>query len=224
MSVTERMTQMVKRLLASADDPRQSDQLVPRALPDYLARLQNARGGVAAARQRLATATRDVERRLDVLEAAARDAVAAGHDGEARLALQRRYGLAEERRRLAEQEDALALEDERLRTAEQRLQAAIEALQRRWEIASARSTAAEAQILINDALSGAGDELAGLGRRLYEAEETAETMRARASATEEVTALGPSDATDREIAGLERERRVAEQLEQLKADVQHSQS
>jgi phage shock protein A len=214
--VVQSLTRTLSRLLASAEDPRESDRLVPRALPDYLGTLQNARSRVAAAQQRLAAVTPDLDRRIEALEVAAREAVAAARDGEARLALQRRYSLAGERRRLGEQDGALALEDERLRRAERRLQAAIETIQRRWEIASARYTAAEAQVLINEALAGAGDELAGLGRRLYEAEETAETMRARASATDEVAAIGHPDATEREIAGLERARVVAEQLEKLK--------
>jgi len=116
--------------------------------------------------------------------------------------------------------EALEAEQQRLRSVGERFEARIEAIQRRWELASVRYTAAEAQVLINEALSGVGDELTGLGQSLNDAEETAESMRARASAVEDLaTSRRPSarDTTDEEIARLERAAAVEEQIQALKS-------
>jgi len=223
----EVIAQLLKRLVAPAEDPRQADRLISLAQPDFLGKLRSARLEVAAARQRLATAGSRVDGRLDELEATAREALTAGREDDARLALEQRYALTDERRQLTDQMAALEAEDQRLRRVGERFEARIEAIQRRWELASVRYTAAEAQVLINEALAGAGGELPGLRRGLSDAEETANSMHARASAIDDLTSslrYAPRDATDDEIARIERAAAVAEQIETLKSSIRRQEA
>ena len=78
------------------------------------------------------------------------------------------------------------------------------------------------------AASGVGEQMADLGLALQRAEEKTETMRARASAVEELeaagtfddlTQLGGGDDIDRQLAELGSGAQVEDELSKLKAEL-----
>ncbi len=82
---------------------------------------------------------------------------------------------------------------------------------------------------IGEAASGVGEQMADLGLAIQRAEEKTETMRARASAVEELEAagtfedlsqLGPGqDEIDRELAQLSTGSQVDDELARMKAEL-----
>src|SRR5262249_58796154 len=87
--------------------------------------------------------------------------------------------------------DEVAEDERRLTRAEQHLVARTEEFRARRSILSATYTAAEAQVRVDEALGGISGELAELYLAVGRAEEKTERMRARASAVDQLAALGP---------------------------------
>lgn len=180
----------VGAVLAPAEDPRQSFAFAYQRQRELLAKVQSSLADVRASGERVDARAKELEEMLPALQEQARSAVIGGREDLARLALRRRQacvaqleGLREQRREIEREEGGLAL-------IEQRLATQIEAFYARQEVIAARYSAAEAQVRINEALTGVSQELSDLGDALERAEASAETMRARASAIDELMETG----------------------------------
>src|SRR5215208_1228531 len=130
---------------------------------------------------------------------------------------------------LDQQIKELEQQQEQLIANEQRLRQKIEQFRTKKEVIKAQYSAAEAQVRISEAANGVGEEMADLGLAMQRAEDKTETMRARASAVEElekagafddITALGSGeDDIDRQLSELTSGAQVDDELSKMKAEL-----
>ena len=119
--------------------------------------LQNVKRGIVemvTTKRRLQLQAEKVRASVPNVENQARQALAAGREDLARLALQRKQTAMIELEGLEQQIDQLELEQEKMTQAEQRLVAKVDAFRSRKELIKAQYNAAQAQVRIGSALSG----------------------------------------------------------------------
>jgi phage shock protein A len=194
VGIVDRIRQKIKTgasaALAPAQDPRithLTSHQKQRALRNQVTR---AIENVTAAKERLQVAADAVRERLPVLEDQARTELKAGRETMARLALQRRHVAELELQTLDRQLAEVENEEVTLAMTEQRLSAQIEAFAARQEVIKARFSAAEAQVRINEAVTGVSQDFAELSATLQRAEETTESLQARATAIDRLVRDG----------------------------------
>lgn len=216
----------ISQLLEGAEDPA--------ATLDYsyqrqLQLLQDVKRGlveVVTSRRRLELQAEKLREKITKLEDQARQALAAGREDLARLALQRKQTAAMQMADLEQQIQQLAAEQQRLQDAEARLEAKIEAFRTRKETIKAQYSAAEAQVKINEAVTGLGEEMADITMAIERIESKTEEMKARASAIDELVSIGAledftgEDAISRELRQLSAGQSVDEELEALRRQLE----
>ncbi|RME10824.1 MAG: PspA/IM30 family protein [Ardenticatenia bacterium] len=216
----------ISQLLEGAEDPA--------ATLDYsyqrqLQLLQDVKRGlveVVTSRRRLELQAEKLREKITKLEDQARQALAAGREDLARLALQRKQTAAMQLADLEQQIQQLAAEQQRLQDAEARLEAKIEAFRTRKETIKAQYSAAEAQVKINEAVTGLGEEMADITMAIERIESKTEEMKARASAIDELVSIGAledftgEDAISRELRQLSAGQSVDEELEALRRQLE----
>lgn len=213
-----------RTFLAPAPDPRQPLVDAVGRQRALLRRVRQARGDLAAARRQLQSRILPMLGVLRTLEDRARQALTAEREDVARLALERRWSLAQELRALEEQAQELGREEEQLGLVEERLATRTEAFDARQQALAARTSAADAQARIAEELALLSTEVGDVSPALDEAERKAERSQARAAAIErlveagslETLGLGGGDLLQREIAALDRTRTIEEQLAMLR--------
>ena len=237
MGVMSRMSTVVKskmnRLLDRAEDPRET---LDYAYDKQREMLQNVKRGIVEMvtnKRRLQLQAEKVRASIVNVENQARQAMAAGREDLARLALQRKQTALLELEGLDQQIAQLEMEQEKLIAAEQRLVAKVEAFRSRKEIIKAQYNAAQAQVRIGSALSGVSEEMGDVQLAVERAEHKTEDMRARASAIDELadsgvldadySSIGGGDPLSRELAQLTAEQNVEDELAALKTSLPPSQ-
>lgn len=229
MGVMSRMSTVVKskmnRLLDRAEDPRET---LDYAYDQQRQMLQNVKRGIVEMvtnKRRLQLQAEKVRASIVNVENQARQAMAAGREDLARLALQRKQAALIELEGLDQQITQLESEQEKLINAEQRLVAKVESFRSRKEIIKAQYNAAQAQVRIGSALSGISEEMGDVQLAVERAEHKTEDMRAKASAIDELAdsgvlddqlSAGSGDALSRELAQLTAEQNVEDELAALR--------
>src|SRR3990172_7140479 len=218
------------KMLDNAEDPRET---LDYSYEKQLQLLQSVKRGiveVVTAKRRLDLQAEKLQQNISKREGQARDAVAAGREDLARLALQRKQAAQEQLYGLGAQIDQLAKEQDKLTQAEQRLTAKVESFRTRKEVIKAQYSASEAQVRIGEAVTGLSEEFADVGMAIERAEQKTETLQAKAAAIDELVALGTlddythgKDDLDRELAKLSAGSSVEQELQALKAQVQPKQ-
>lgn len=214
----------VSRALDSAENPHETLEY---SYEKQLELLRNVKRGiveVVTSKRRIELQAQEVRNSVGRLEEQAAQAVRAGRDDLARMALQRKQLALQQLQGLEEQLRGLEMEQEKLTLAEQRLSAKVEAFKTRKEVIKAQYTAAEAQVRIGDAINGLSEEMADVGLAVERAEEKTQRLRARASAIDELTSsgvltdltIGPSDSIGRELARISADQSVEAELARLK--------
>ena len=230
MGVLSRMNTIVKskmtRLLDRAEDPRET---LDYAYDKQMEMLRNVKRGVVemvTTKRRLELQAAKVKDSIARLEDQARQAMAAGREDLARLALQRKQASLIELEGLDQQVANLELEQEKLTHAEQRLQAKVEAFRSKKEIIKAQYSAAQAQVRIGSALSGISEEMGDISLAIERAENKTEHLRAKAGAIDELAAAGVledfsgrEDPIGRELAQLTAAQNVEGELASLRASL-----
>lgn len=188
--------------------------------------LQDVRRGiveVTTSRRRLEMQAAKLQDNVNKLDEQARTALAGGREDLARLALQRKQAAQIQLNDLQSQVQALQAEQQKLTEAETRLAMKVESFRTRKETIKAQYSAAEAQVRIGEAATGLTEEMADIGLSIQRAEERVETMRARASAIDELVQAGTledftggGDVLDRELAKLSTNQSVESELTALK--------
>ncbi|MDP8943615.1 MAG: PspA/IM30 family protein [Actinomycetota bacterium] len=219
----------VSKLLDRAEDPSETLEY---GYQKQIELLQNVKKGIAdvvTSKKRIQMQSQKLEQQLVKLDTQARQAVAQGREDLARVALERKTAVQTELQSLDQQVTELERQQEQLTANEQKLRQKIEAFRTKKEVIKAQYSAAEAQVRIGEAASGVGEQMADLGLAIQRAEEKTETMRARASAVEELEAagtfedlsqLGPGqDEIDRELAQLSTGSQVDDELARMKAEL-----
>ena len=197
MGMMSRMATIVKskmnRVMDNAEDPRET---LDYSYEKQLELLRNVKRGVVemvTAKRRLEMQASKVQANLTKLDSQARQALEAGREDLARLALERKQAAVMELQGLDQQVADMEIEQEKLTNAEKRLQAKVQAFRTKKEVIKAQYNAAQAQVRIGSALSGVSEEMGDVSLAIERAENKTENMRARAGAIDELAEAGVLD-------------------------------
>ncbi len=231
MGLIDRMSTVIKakinRILNKFEDPRET---LDYSYEKQLELLQNVKRGVAevtTSKKRLELQKIKLEQNIKKLDEQAREAIKAGREDLARIALERKSASQAETESLTKQISDTAKEQEKLALTEKRLSAKIEAFRSTKETIKARYSAAEAQVKVTEAVSGISEEMSDVGLAVQRAQDKTETMKARAEALEELVESGTledvtgatKDDIERELAKIKSKSEVEQQLEALKKEM-----
>src|ERR671925_152806 len=219
----------ISRLLDRAEDPGETlDYSYQRQLES----LQNVKKGIAdvvTAKKRLQMQSQKLEQSVVKLDTQARQALAAGNEELARMALERKNVAQTELQSLDQQVTELEAQQQKLTDSEAKLRTKIEAFRTKKEVIKAQYSAAEAQVRISEAATGVGEQMADVGLAIQRAEEKTENMKARAGAVEELEKAGTfedltqlgggQDDIDRQLAQLSAGQQVDDELAKMKAEI-----
>jgi phage shock protein A len=219
----------ISKLLDRAEDPAET---LDYSYTKQLELLQNVKKGIAevvTAKKRLQMQQDKLQQSVVKLDTQARQALAAGKEDLARMALERKTLAQTELQGLDGQIAELESQQERLTASEQKLRTKVEAFRTKKEVVKAQYSAAEAQVQISEAATGVGEEMADVGLAMQRAMDKTEGMRARAAAVEEleaagtfddITQLGPGeDDIDKQLKELTSSSQVDSELEKMKAEL-----
>jgi phage shock protein A len=214
------------RLLNRAENPTET---LDYSYEQMLQQLQNVKRGVAdvvTSKKRLELQTQQIEQNVVKLETQARQAVAANREDLARQALERKAAAQQQLQGLDQQVQQLNDTQEKLIASQQQLETRLESFRSEKEVIKAQYSAAEAQVRIGEAATGIGRGMADTGMAIQRAKDKTEELQARASAIDELTAVGAlEDLTDnrtqldRELAQISQTSQVDQELAKLKAEV-----
>src|ERR687898_2441063 len=219
----------ISRLLDRAEDPGET---LDYGYQKQVELLQNVKKGIAdvvTSKKRLQMQSTKLEQQVVKLDTQARQAISQGREDLARMALERKTLAQTELQSLDTQIKELEHQQEALTENEKKLRGKIEQFRTKKEVIKAQYSAAEAQVRISEAANGVGEQMADLGLAIQRAEDKTETMRARASAVEELekagtfedlTQLGPGqDDIDRQLTELTSGAQVDDELAKMKAEL-----
>ena len=214
MGMLSRMSTIVKskmsRILDNAENPNET---LDYSYEKQLEMLRDVKRGVVqmvTAKRRIQQQASVVQTNISKLDSQARQAMEAGREDLARLALQRKQASVIELQGLDEQISEMEMEQEKLTVAEQRLTAKVAAFRTKKETIKAQYNAAQAQVRIGEALSGVSEEMGDLTLAMERAENKTQHMRARAGAIDELSTIGMLD----DFSGT-RQDDISRELEQL---------
>ena len=219
----------ISKLLDRAEDPGET---LDYSYTKQLESLQNVKKGIAdvvTAKKRLQMQSQKLEQSVVKLDTQARQALAAGNEDLARVALERKNVAQTELQSLDQQVAELEQQQSKLTESEQKLRTKIETFRTKKEVIKAQYSAAEAQVRISEAATGVGEQMADVGLAMQRAVDKTEQMRARADAVSEleaagtfddITALGPGqDDIDRQLSALSSTTQVDDELTKMKAEL-----
>jgi len=215
----------VNRILDNAEDPRET---LDYSYEQQMKMLRDVKRGVVemvTTKRRLEGQAAKAQQNLAKLESQARQALEAGREDLARLALERKQTTIAELEGLDEQISGLEIEQQKLTHAEQRLQAKVQAFRTQKEVIKAQYSAAQAQVRIGSALSGLSEEMGDITLAVERAETKTETLKAKAGAIDELVATGVlddptgGDPLDRELKAISASSTVDDELAALMAEL-----
>ena len=219
----------ISRMLDRAEDPGET---LDYGYQKQVELLQNVKKGIAdvvTSKKRLQMQSTKLEESVVKLDTQARQALSQGREDLARLALERKTLAQTELQSLDTQVKELENQQQQLTDNEQKLRAKIEQFRTKKEVIKAQYSAAEAQVRISEAANGVGEQMADLGLAIQRAEDKTETMRARASAVEELEKAGTfedlsqlgsgEDDIDKQLRELTSGAQVDDELAKMKAEL-----
>jgi len=216
----------ISKLLDRAEDPTETLDYSYEKQLELLQQVRRGVADVATSKKRVELQAEKLEASVAKLDSQARQAVQAGREDLARIALERKKGAQAQLQSLDTQRTQLEGEQQKLINAEQRLTAKVEAFRTQKETIKAQYNAAEAQVKISEAFSGISEEMADVGLALQRAEDKTDQMRARAGALDELLESGAledmtqtGDVIDRELAQVTTESEVDAELAALKKEL-----
>ena len=219
----------ISKMLDRAEDPGET---LDYGYQKQVELLQNVKKGIAdvvTSKKRLQMQSSKLEQNIVKLDTQARQALSQGREDLARLALERKTLAQTELQSLDSQVKELEAQQEALTANEQKLRQKIEQFRTKKEVIKAQYSAAEAQVRISEAANGVGEQMADLGLAIQRAEDKTETMRARASAVEELEKAGTfedlsqlgggQDDIERQLSELTSGAQVDDELAKMKAEL-----
>ncbi len=230
MGLFTRMELMVKskanKLLDRHEDPREILDYSYQKQLELLQQVKRSVAMVVTAKKRLELQKAKLEQNTQKLDRQAKDAVNAGRDDLARLALERKKSNTIEIESLIMQISEQDLEQQKLVETERKLSAKITAFRTKKETIKAQYTAAEAQVKVKEAVTGISEEMADVGFAIQRAEDKTEGMRAKSAALDEMVELGAldeiggEDDIERELRKMQTTAGVDDDLARLKAEME----
>ena len=219
----------VSKLLDRAEDPQETLDYSYAKQQELLQNVKKGIADVVTSKKRLQMQSSKLEQQVVKLDTQARQAMSQGNEELARMALERKTLAQTELQGLDPQIKELEQQQESLVAKEKQLRQKIEAFKTKKEVIKAQYSAAEAQVQISEAATGVGEEMADVGMAMQRAVDKTETMRARASAVEELEAAGAfdditqlgsgEDDIDRELHQLTSQSAVDEEMAKMKAEL-----
>ena len=219
----------ISKMLDRAEDPSET---LDYSYEQQLQLLQNVKKGIAdvvTSKKRLQLQQGKLEQQVVKLDTQARQALSQNREDLARAALERKQLAQSELQGLDQQVTELEDQQQRLTENEQKLRAKIEAFRTKKEVIKAQYSAAEAQVQISEAATGVGEQMADVGLAMQRAVDKTESMRARASAVEELEAAGTfdditqlgsgEDDIDRQLKQLTSSSQVDDDLAKMRAEL-----
>ena len=231
--LTGRMSTIVKakvsKVLDRAEDPAET---LDYSYTKQLELLQDVKKGIAdvvTSKKRLQMQETQMQQQVVKLDTQARQALAAGREDLARLALERKQGIQTELQSLDSQIAELEDQQQKLVDSEAAMRAKLEAFRTKKEVIKAQYSAAEAQVRISEAATGVGEQMADVGLAMQRALDKTENMKARAAAVgeletsgtfDDLTQLGSGkDDIDRQLEAIGAGGQVDDELAKLKAEL-----
>lgn len=231
--LTGRMSTVVKakvsKLLDRAEDPAET---LDYSYQKQLELLQNVKRGIAdvvTSKKRIQLQEATLQQQIVKLDTQARQAVAAGQEDLAKVALERKQGIQAELQSLDQQVAELEDQQTKLTESERKLRTKIEAFRTKKEVIKAQYSAAEAQVRISEAATGVGEQMADVGLAMQRAIDKTENMKARAGAVQELEASGTfddltvlgsgKDDIDRQLEAISSSSAVDDELAKMKAEL-----
>jgi phage shock protein A len=232
MGVLSRFTTYIRSVFSSmldrAEDPGMT---LDYSYQKQLEQLQNLRRSIADVvtnEKRLELQEAQVNQQMEKLDGQARQALTAGREDLARLAIERKQGLESQLATFDQQIQQLKGQQQKFVEMEQRLSTRVESFRTQKEMVKAQYGAAQAQVKIQEAATGISEEMTDVNLAVQRAQDKVLQMQARASAMDELTQsgtlqeIGPGaqDSLDRQLAEISNKSAVDDQLAALKSQMQ----
>jgi phage shock protein A len=232
VGVLSRFTNYIKTVMSSfldrAEDPGQTLDYSYQKQLEQLQNLRRSLADVVTQEKRLELQQAQIETQMNKLDGQARQALAGGREDLARLALERKSGLAAQIETFDQQIAQLKTQQQKFIEVEQRLTARVESFRTQKEMVKAQYGAASAQVRIQEAATGISEEMSDVNMAVERAQDKVLQMQARASALDELVSSGSlseigtsgTDSLDRQLAAMSTQSEVDNQLAALKAQMQ----
>jgi phage shock protein A len=221
------------RANAALDKAENPGQVMDYSYSKQLEQLQQLRRSIADVvtnEKRLELLQQQLIGKVNTLTSQARQAVEAGRDDLAVLALQKKETLMPQLNGYEQQLAQLHDQEEKLIGMERSVSARVEAFRTQKEMVKAQYNAAQAQVKINETLTGISGEMGEMNQAMQRAQDKVLSMQARANAMETLIEQGTlgeqgqltsgGDSLDRELQQLSAQQNVEAQLQALKQQTQ----
>jgi phage shock protein A len=221
------------RVNAALDKAENPGQVMDYSYSKQLEQLQQLRRSIADVvtnEKRLELLQQQLIGKVNTLTNQARQAVEAGRDDLAVMALQKKETLLPQLNGYEQQLAQLHEQEEKLIGMERGVSARVEAFRTQKEMVKAQYNAAQAQVKINETLTGISDEMGEMNQAMQRAQDKVLTMQARANAMDTLIEQGTlgeqglltsgGDSLDRELQQLSAHQNVEAQLQALKQQAQ----
>lgn len=230
MSLSNRIINVIKqkvnKVLEKYEDPREALDYSATKQTELIQKLRREIVEVVASKKRLEIQKSRISENVNKLEEQAKEAVKAGRDDLARLALERKSANISQLKELDSQILEIQNEQDKLENAERRLSVKVEEFKSRKEIIKAKYSAAEAQVRVKENLTGISEEMSDIGVAMDRAEEKTESLKSKAMAIDEMIDSGTlidytsnKDQIEEELEKTETKSRVEDELAKLKSSL-----
>ncbi len=230
MSLSNRIINVIKqkvnKVLEKYEDPREALDYSATKQTELIQKLRREIVEVVASKKRLEIQKSRLSENIDKLGEQAKEAVKAGRDDLARLALERKNANISQIKELDSQILEIQNEQDKLENAEKRLSAKVEEFKSRKEIIKAKYSAAEAQVRVKENLTGISEEMSDIGVAMDRAEEKTESLKSKALAIDEMIDSGTlvdytsnKDQIEEELEKTETKSKVEDELAKLKSSL-----
>jgi len=213
-------------ILDTFEDPRETLDYSYKRQLELQTDVKRGVANVITARKRLEMQKGKLEANMKTLNDQAREAVAAGRDDLASIALERKTDMMMQVNSLAQQILDLQQQEDKLTDTAKKLDTKIEQFRTEKETVKAQYSAAEAKVKINEASTGIGEEMADVGYAVQRARDKTEEMQARSAAIDTMVeqgtledVLGNKDLVEKELEKIKSDAAVKKELESLKMEV-----
>jgi phage shock protein A len=220
------------RANATLDKVENPGQVMDYSYTKQLEQLQNLRHSIADVvtnEKRLEMQQRELVEKSNKLTGQAQQALRAGREDLARMALERKESFIAQLNAYEQQIAQLRTQEEKLVTMERNVSARVEAFRTQKEMVKAQYNAAQAQVKISEAITGISQEMNEMNLAMQRAQDKVLTMQARANAMEtlieqgtlnEQGQFGSGDTLDRELQHIAGQQNIEAQLQAMKLQLQ----
>lgn len=214
--------------LDKAEDPGQVMDYSYSKQLEQLQQVKRSIADVATAKSRLELQQSQTLAKVNQRDQQARQALAAGREDLARMALQEKETGLLQINGYEQQIAQLREQEEKLLTMQRTVTARVETFRTQKEMVKAQYNAAQAQVRINETLTGMSEEAGEMNLAMQRAQDKVLGMQARANAMETLieaddvsVQLLPagSSSLDRELQKISAEQNIEAQLQALKQDM-----